>query len=106
MPYGGVIAGGERYSAADSVIIALAAPIFNGAVAICTVALWWLMPECYAYTRDVCVANAGMCLLNLLPVYPLDGYRVVFALCKTKSARSGSCVSLAEPLALFLPRSG
>lgn len=84
MPYGGVIAGGERYSAADSVIIALAAPIFNGAVAICTVALWWLMPECYAYTRDVCVANAGMCLLNLLPVYPLDGYRVVFALCKNK----------------------
>lgn len=84
MPYGGVIGGGERYSAADSVFIALAAPVFNAAVAVCVVALWWLMPECYAYTVDVCVANASMCVVNLLPVYPLDGYRVIFALAKRK----------------------
>ena len=84
MPYGGVIDGGERYSAADNVFIALAAPLFNAAVAVCAVALWWLVPDCYAYTVDVCVANASMCVLNLLPVYPLDGYRVVFALSKNK----------------------
>ena len=84
MPYGGVIDGGERYSAADNVFIALAAPVFNAAVAVCVVALWWLVPDCYAYTADVCAANASMCVLNLLPVYPLDGYRVVFALSKNK----------------------
>ena len=80
----GVIDGGERYSAADNVFIALAAPVFNAAVAVCVVALWWLVPDCYAYTADVCAANASMCVLNLLPVYPLDGYRVVFALSKNK----------------------
>ena len=84
MPYGGVIDGGERYSAADNVFIALAAPLFNAAIAVCVVALWWLAPDCYAYTVDVCVANASMCVLNLLPVYPLDGYRVVYALSKNK----------------------
>lgn len=84
MPYGGVIDGGANYSAADNIFIALAAPVFNALVAVCVVALWWLMPDCYAYTRDICVANVAMCVVNLLPVYPLDGYRVVFSLVKRK----------------------
>ena len=84
MPYGGVIDGGERYSASDNAFIALAAPVFNAAVAVCVVALWWLIPDCYAYTVDVCAANISMCLVNLLPAYPLDGYRVVFAFAKKK----------------------
>ncbi len=84
MPYGGVIAGGDNYDARDGVIIALAAPVFNALCAVSVVALWWLVPESYSYTRDVCTANTAMCIVNLLPVYPLDGYRAVVSLAKNK----------------------
>lgn len=84
MPYGGVIAGGDNYDARDGVIIALAAPVFNALCAVSVVALWWLVPESYFYTRDVCTANTAMCIVNLLPVYPLDGYRAVVSLAKNK----------------------
>lgn len=85
MPYGGVIAGGDNYDAKDGVIIALAAPVFNALCAVSVVALWWLVPESYSYTRDVCTANTAMCIVNLLPVYPLDGYRAAVSLAKNKS---------------------
>lgn len=85
MPYGGVIAGGDNYDDKDGVIIALAAPVFNALCAICVVALWWLVPSSYAYTRDICSANIALCIVNLLPVYPLDGYRAVSCLVKNKT---------------------
>ena len=84
MPYGGVINGGERYSRADNILIALAGPLFNAAVALLIVALWWLYPSIYAYTLDFCTANAALCIVNLLPFYPLDGSRVVYSLAKNK----------------------
>lgn len=85
MPYGGVIAGGDNYDDRDGVIIALAAPVFNALCAVSVVALWWLVPESYSYTRDICTANTAMCIVNLLPVYPLDGYRAVVSLVRNKS---------------------
>lgn len=85
MPYGGVIAGGDNYDDKDGVIIALAAPVFNALCAVSVVALWWLVPSSYSYTRDVCTANIALCVVNLLPVYPLDGYRAVCSLVKNKA---------------------
>ena len=84
MPYGGVINGGERYSRPDNILIALAGPVFNAVAALLIVALWWLYPSAYAYTLDFCIANAALCVINLLPFYPLDGSRVVYALAKNK----------------------
>lgn len=85
MPYGGVIGGGDNYDDKDGVIIALAAPVFNALCAISVVALWWLIPSSYGYTKDICVANIALCVVNLLPVYPLDGYRAVVSLAKNKT---------------------
>lgn len=84
MPFGGVIEGGENYSRTDNVLIALSGPLFNAACALLIVALWWLYPQIYAYTLDFCTANAALCIVNLLPLYPLDGSRVVYALAKNK----------------------
>ena len=84
MPYGGVIAGGDNYEDKDGVIIALAAPVFNALCAISVVALWWLVPSSYGYTKDVCTANVALCVVNLMPLYPLDGYRAVVSLAKKK----------------------
>ena len=85
MPYGGVIADGDNYDDKDGVIIALTAPVFNALCAISVVALWWLVPSSYGYTKDVCTANVALCIVNLIPVYPLDGYRAVVSLAKNKN---------------------
>ncbi|MDE6550755.1 MAG: hypothetical protein K2M44_04595 [Clostridia bacterium] len=84
MPYGGVISGGERYSRSDNILIALAGPAINVIVGVMAVALWWLMPESYAYTKSLCIANLSLAVVNLMPLYPLDGSRVVLALARNK----------------------
>ncbi|MCX4363100.1 MAG: hypothetical protein OSJ74_06940 [Clostridia bacterium] len=85
MPYGGSLECGDDYNDSDNILIALSAPLFNLTVATFTVALWWLLPDVYAYTRDLCMANLSLGLVNLLPLYPLDGSRVVISLVKKKT---------------------
>lgn len=84
MPYGGALETGDNYSDTDNILIALSAPFFNLAVATFIVALWWLIPDIYTYTVDICIANLSLGLVNLLPLYPLDGSRVITSLVKKK----------------------
>ena len=84
MPYGGSLESGDDYNDGDNILIALSAPLFNLAVATFIVALWWLIPDVYDYTLDLCFANLSLGLVNLLPLYPLDGSRVVVSLVKNK----------------------
>ena len=84
MPYGGSLQCGDDYNDGDNILIALSAPLFNLAVATFIVALWWLMPDTYNYTRDLCLANLSLGFVNLMPLYPLDGSRVVISLVKNK----------------------
>ncbi len=66
--------------AKDTVKIALAGPFCNVICAICCLASWWLYPTLYPITHQFYVANITMAVTNLLPLYPLDGGRIVFAL--------------------------
>ncbi len=79
MPFGAVVAGNiEGLSFKDQTKIALAGPIINLALSLFFIATWWIYPNCYAYTDVVVYANLSMAIVNLLPIYPLDGGRVVF----------------------------
>ena len=79
MPFGAVVVGDiEGLKFSDQTKIALAGPIINIAVSLFFVALWWIYPNCYAYTDVVVYSNLSMALVNLLPIYPLDGGRIVF----------------------------
>ncbi|MEG2413266.1 MAG: hypothetical protein RSB61_01295 [Clostridia bacterium] len=84
MPYGGVIEGNIGYNRLDNFYIAVAGPVWNFALAIVFVALWWLMPSSYYYTEDFCLANLGLGLVNCLPFYPLDGSRIILSAAKNK----------------------
>lgn len=84
MPYGGVIEGGSVYHTADNIWIALAGPAINLIIAVILTAMWWLMPASYTYTLDFCIANVAIAAVNLLPAYPLDGSRIVYALARNK----------------------
>ena len=84
LPYGAMMSAGENFDKTSSVLIGLAGPLCNLLLALVTLGLWWLFPSAYPYTISFIYANLSLGLFNLLPVYPLDGSRVVLGFCKNK----------------------
>ncbi len=81
MPYGAVIYGDTTdMPYIDEAIIALSGPLVSLFIAISLVSLWWLVPEAYPYTEICVLANLTIATVNLLPAYPLDGGRVLYAM--------------------------
>lgn len=81
MPYGAAaICDTDGIRARDEIKLALAGPLVNAFLCVAFAGLWWFYPEAYAYTDTVFSANAVMLIINLLPVYPLDGGRAVGSL--------------------------
>ena len=88
MPHGISLSGQNvLFSPKDEVIIALAGPLFNVCIAIVGVAVWWLFPVTYVYTDIFIFANACTGLLNFLPIFPMDGGRILLALLGKKISR-------------------
>lgn len=69
----------DEFSPKDEFYIALAGPVMSICLALLCVCTWWIYPEFYNYTMDFCMANFSMFLLNLLPIFPLDGGRILAA---------------------------
>ncbi len=85
MPYGAVVNGViEGISYKDEVIVALSGPLINLGACVFFAALWWLVPESYAYTDAAFHCNLFIAALNLLPAYPLDGGRILCAVLARK----------------------
>ena len=78
--FGAVLYGDfSHMSFADEAKIALAGPMLNLFLAVCTLATWWAFPSLYFFTQPFYIANVCIFAVNLLPCYPLDGGRVLFA---------------------------
>lgn len=80
MPYG-IGIGGKNvvFKNSHEVLIALAGPLLNFLIALIVVAGWWLFPISFAYTTLLVQVNLVLGIFNLLPFYPLDGGRVLYA---------------------------
>ena len=80
MPFGAVVSGKlDGMKLKDEIKIALAGPFINLAVGLLFVASWWIYPESYAFTDIAAEANFSMAIVNLLPIFPLDGGTILSA---------------------------
>lgn len=107
LPYGAVLYNKDNFDKTSNVIIALAGPLCNLLLALAAVSFWWLAPETYAYTKSFAAANIFTGLFNVLPVFPLDGSRLVLALTgykpkALKALKAGGVISSLVFAALFI----
>ena len=88
MPYGAALCGDLELKPKHEVLIAISGPVFNLFVAVVIAAVWWLLPSSYMFTQAFCFCNVYIGLFNLLPVYPLDGGRVLLGILSGRVKRN------------------
>ncbi len=79
LPYGAVLYCEDNLDKLSNILIAIAGPAANFLIALVTVSSWWLFPSSYPYTEYFVNANLVIGIFNLIPVYPLDGSRLIIA---------------------------
>lgn len=104
MPYGAMMSAEEEMDGRSCVLVGLAGPAANLLCAALILALWWVFPAAYPFTRVFLAANLAIALFNLLPVYPLDGSRVLTGLAsnRMKAVKRMQAAGIAVSVALFV----
>ena len=103
MPYGLVMNEKNTYNKKDEILIYFAGPFVNLILATIFIAVWWYLPSTYYYTYDFVFANLVLGAYNLIPIYPLDGGRILLAMTpisKRKYVKNGMKI-FAVLLSLF-----
>ncbi|MBQ7351701.1 MAG: hypothetical protein IJW59_02395 [Clostridia bacterium] len=78
--YGAGLNSSAIYKRKDDIIVSLAGPIVNLLLIVLIVCFWWVLPSSYLFTLEFLKSNLAVMIFNLIPIYPLDGGRVVVAL--------------------------
>ena len=88
MPYGASLSGNNApFKPKDEISIALAGPLVNIIVILLISSLWWFVPLSYNYTEMFFATNLSTLIFNFLPIFPLDGGRIMLGLFNTKLKR-------------------
>ena len=103
LPFGAAMSARDELDGRSGVIVGLAGPAVNIFAALITLGVWWLFPAVYPYTEYFIYANLSIGLFNLLPVYPLDGSRVVLGLAhnRLKAVRGLQIAGIAVSVTMF-----
>lgn len=84
MPYGAVIYGYENIEKHSRLQIASAGIFASIFLCLFLYALNWLIPASYYFTSEINKASLTIAIFNLLPVFPLDGARILLCFLKDK----------------------
>lgn len=107
MPYGAMLTIDEGFNKKEGIAIALAGPLGSLLVSLIVLGSWWIFPQSYSVTEDFFIVNLMLFAFNLLPVFPLDGSRIVMSFNNTNKAQKimrwfGICVAITFLVAFFV----
>lgn len=89
LPYGAELCGNlDEFLYKDEIWIALAGPITSVILSLVIVSFWWINPNLYNYTLELCISSIVCGIFNLLPIFPLDGGRVLVSVLSLKLERA------------------
>ena len=72
------------YKVKDDILVSLAGPVVNVICIIISICLWWVFPTTYYFTYEFVISNIVIMIFNLIPIYPLDGGRILLAVLSKK----------------------
>lgn len=86
--YGSALKTSNCYKPKDEIIIAISGPMVNIVIILFLLASWWLFPSLYLFTKPFLMANLLVLIFNMLPIYPLDGGRIMLSYLSKKIPRT------------------
>ena len=86
--YGSALKTNNCYKSKDEILIALCGPLVNIIIILFLLASWWLFPSLYLFTKPFLVANIMVLIFNMLPIYPLDGGRILLTYLSKRVSRN------------------
>lgn len=100
MPYGACLSYEGIFLEKEEIAIALAGPLSNLVTALLCIAVWWIFPSSYVFTKYFVQSNFYLAIFNFLPCYPLDCGRIVRAIIKDKYSEKFA-IKIAKFLSCF-----
>ena len=85
LPYGAMLSGDNSvFSKGDEIKIAVAGPIVNAVLIIISTPIYLILPIKLNFLWEFIICNIYTLSFNLLPVYPLDGGRILLSALTSK----------------------
>ena len=91
MPYGAMLSGQNKmFSFDDEIKIAVAGPLVNVFLFAISLIIYFLFPIINVFAKVFAMCNIYTFCFNILPVYPMDGGRILLAILSKKFSRKKS----------------